>query len=48
MDTEIRSYNGKFGGGKAITVSYSYTCGDFECTYGFAEQKVQLRGGPRK
>jgi Family of unknown function (DUF6299) len=37
--------NGKFKGGKAMTVSFWFSCGPFECADGFVEAKVQLRGG---
>jgi hypothetical protein len=35
---------GKFAGGKALTVSFAYACGAFECGYGYAEQVVILQG----
>jgi hypothetical protein len=35
---------GKFAGGKALTVSFAYSCGTFECGYGYAEQVVILQG----
>ncbi len=37
--------NGKFAGGKAMTVTFAYSCGPFECAQDFEEQTVQLRGG---
>lgn len=37
--------NGKFAGGKAVTVAFALACGPFECADGYAEQKVQLRSG---
>ena len=37
--------NGKFAGGKALTVAFAFACGPFECAEGFVEQTVQLRGG---
>jgi hypothetical protein len=37
--------NGKFAGGKTLTVNFATACGIFECGFGYAEQKVQLRGG---
>jgi hypothetical protein len=37
--------NGKFAGGKAMTVTFAFSCGVFECTEGFVEQTVRLRGG---
>ncbi len=39
--------SGKFGGGKTITGTEAQSCGSFDCSLsGFAEQTVQLRGGP--
>lgn len=35
---------GKFAGGKALTVSFAYSCGAFECGYGYTEQVVILQG----
>ena len=37
--------NGKFAGGKAATVAFSFACGAFECAFGFTEHRVSLRGG---
>jgi hypothetical protein len=37
--------NGKFAGGKAMTVTFGLSCGVFECAEGYSEQVVQLRGG---
>lgn len=37
--------NGKFAGGKAMTVTFAFSCGVFECAEGYSEQVVQLRGG---
>lgn len=34
----------KFAGGKAMTVTFSFACGSFECALGFDEHTVQLRG----
>jgi hypothetical protein len=39
--------SGKFAGGKAMTVTFAFACGPFECASGFVEQTVQLRGGPK-
>src|SRR5205823_4772608 len=39
--------NGKFAGGKALTVTTAEACGVFECTDGFAEQRVKLSRGRR-
>ena len=41
---EIYPQNGKFAGGKAMTVTFGYTCGIFECSIGYAEQIVVLKG----
>jgi hypothetical protein len=37
--------SGKFAGGKAMTVVFSFACGAFECADGFTEQTVRLSGG---
>ena len=37
--------NGKFAGGKTLTLNFATSCGPLECAFGFAEQRVQLRGG---
>lgn len=37
--------NGKFAGGSALTVAFSFACGPFECAQGFTEQTVRLTGG---
>jgi hypothetical protein len=42
---QVIPQNGKFAGGKTMTVSFATSCGPLECAYGYAEQKVQLRGG---
>jgi hypothetical protein len=36
--------NGKFAGGKTVTLAFAFACGPFECAEGFAEQTVRLRG----
>jgi hypothetical protein len=36
--------NGRFVGGKAMTVTFAFACGPFECADGFVEQTVRLRG----
>src|SRR5882672_9675559 len=41
------SLNGKFAGGKAMTVTFAFTCGPFECSEGFVTQTVQLKGGKK-
>ena len=42
---DIYPENGKFAGGKALTASFSFGCGVFECNGGYVEQTVMLRGG---
>lgn len=42
---EIFPITGKFKGGKTLTLNFSLACGAFECSQGFVEQTVQLRGG---
>jgi hypothetical protein len=39
--------SGKFAGGKAMTVTFAFSCGPFECANGFVQQTVQLRGGKK-
>lgn len=39
--------NGKFAGGKTLTASFSFGCGVFECSGGYVEQTVMLRGGKK-
>jgi hypothetical protein len=34
--------NGKFAGGKAVTVAFSYGCGLYQCSTGYAEAIVKL------
>ncbi|HEX9872578.1 MAG TPA: hypothetical protein VGC99_29070 [Candidatus Tectomicrobia bacterium] len=41
---DVFPQNGKFAGGKAMTVTFGFACGQFECGGGFVEQRVQLRG----
>jgi hypothetical protein len=42
---QVYPQNGKFAGGKTMTISTAYACGPAECAYGYVEQKVQLSGG---
>ena len=35
---------GRFAGGKTMTLTFSFACGPFQCSEGFAEQVVQLSG----
>jgi hypothetical protein len=44
---QIVGDNGRFVGGKAMTVSFAFSCGPFECGEGFAEQTVRLHGGAK-
>lgn len=44
---DIYPDNGKFAGGKALTVTFSYACGIFDCAFGYSEQSVMLRGTRR-
>jgi len=41
---EIFPENGKFAGGKALTVAIAFGCGEFLCGEDFEERTVQLRG----
>ncbi len=43
---DVVPQNGKFAGGQALTTISASSCGPFQCTSGFLEQTVQLRGGP--
>ena len=42
---QVYPTNGKFAGGKTMTVNFATSCGPLDCAFGYAEQKVQLRGG---
>jgi hypothetical protein len=42
---QVFPQNGKFAGGKTMTLNFATSCGPLECAFGFVEQKVQLRGG---
>ena len=42
---DIFPQNGKFAGGKTMTLTFAFSCGTFECGFGFVEQTVKLRGG---
>jgi len=42
---EVFSDNGKFAGGKAMTVTFGFSCGIIFCTDAFVVQTVQLKGG---
>jgi hypothetical protein len=40
---EVFSENGKFSGGKAVTVAFAFACGSFLCGDDFEERTVRLR-----
>jgi hypothetical protein len=42
---EVFPLNGKFAGGKAMTMTFAFACGPFNCATGYVEQTVVLRGG---
>jgi len=42
---DVLPESGRFAGGHALTVAFSFACGTFECTEGFIEQTVRLSGG---
>ncbi|HEX2028879.1 MAG TPA: hypothetical protein VHF25_12865 [Nitriliruptorales bacterium] len=42
---EVTPENGKFAGGKAVSVAFAVACGQFDCGFGFEERTVRLRGG---
>jgi hypothetical protein len=44
---DVAPDNGKFAGGKAMTVTFAFACGPFDCTEGFTEQTVHLSGGKK-
>jgi len=44
---DVLPQNGKFAGGKSLTMTFTDSCGPFECSFGFAEHTVQLRGGSK-
>lgn len=37
--------SGKFAGGKSLTMTFTFACGPFQCSSGFSQQTIQLRGG---
>ena len=41
----ITGENGKFAGGKAASIVFTFACGAFDCADGYVEQKVQLSKG---
>ena len=44
---EVFPFVGKFAGGKALTFTFAFSCGQFECANGFVERTVILRGGKK-
>lgn len=40
----IYPQNGKFAGGKTLSVAFAYSCGPFQCAFGYAQQEVLLSG----
>jgi hypothetical protein len=42
---DVFPQNGKFAGGKTLTVTFAFSSGPFQCAEGFVEQTVLLRGG---
>ena len=44
---DVFPWNGKFAGGKSMTVTFAYTCGSFNCAYGYVQRTVVLRGGKK-
>lgn len=41
----VQGDNGKFAGGKAASVTFAIACGPVFCGEGYAEQRIQLKGG---
>jgi len=41
----ITADNGKFAGGKAASIVFSFACGTFECADGYVEQTIRLNKG---
>lgn len=41
----ITADNGKFAGGKAASITFTFACGAFDCADGYTEQEVQLTKG---
>jgi len=42
--TEIFPMAGKFAGGKSASFTFSVACGSFQCSEGYVEQEIRLRG----
>jgi len=45
--SDVYPDGGKFAGGKSASFLTSFGCGPFECTDGYSEQTVKLRGGAK-
>jgi hypothetical protein len=43
--SEVIPQGGKFAGGKSASFTLSFACGRVQCTDGYSEQTVKLRGG---
>lgn len=44
---QVLGDNGKFAGGKALSVTFAVACGAFDCGVDFQERIIQLKGGKR-
>ncbi len=44
---QVLGDNGKFAGGKALSVTFAVACGAFDCGVDFEERIIQLKGGRR-
>jgi len=44
---DVLPQNGKFAGGKSLTLTFAQSCGQSACSTGYVERTVQLRDGPR-
>lgn len=44
---QVLGDNGKFAGGKALSVTVAYACGAFDCGVDFQEHIIQLKSGKR-
>ena len=43
--TEVVPFGGAFAGGKSASFTFSLACGQIQCSQGYTEQTVKLRGG---
>jgi len=41
----VTADNGKFAGGKAASITFTFACGAFDCAEGYQEQTIQLTKG---